>query len=77
MCMPERLRHAEGQVCVTTDMLRSTVSRHPVQSLQSVSPGMSPLTATLAWNNRELFGKGDKINTPSVDYPLLFWVLWL
>lgn len=30
---------------------------------------MPPLTAILLWNNRELFGKGGKINTPSVDYP--------
>lgn len=40
-----------------------------MQSLQSVCPGMPPLTAILPWNNRELFGKGGKINTPSVDYP--------
>lgn len=52
---------------------------HPVQSLQSVCPGMPPLTAILPWDNRELFGKGDKINTPSADYPpaILGPLAWL
>lgn len=31
---------------------------------------MPPVTAIIPLNNRELFGKGGKINTPSVDYPL-------
>lgn len=64
--------HVEGQVCVTTDMFRSTVSRlWPSSSAiaLSVCPGMPPLTAILPWNNRELFGNGGKINTPSGDYP--------
>lgn len=56
------------------DLLYLDGGPHPVQSLQSVCPGMSPLTAILPWNNMELFGKGGKINTPSVDYPpQLFW----
>lgn len=60
--------HAEGQVCATTGVFRSTLSRL-VQPLQSVRPGMPPVTAILPWNNGEFFRKGGKINTPSVDYP--------
>lgn len=51
------------------DLLYLDSGPHPAQSRRSVCPGMSPPTAILLWNNRELFGKGGKINTPSVDYP--------
>lgn len=38
--------------------IESICNPHPAQSLQSVCPGMPPLTAIPPWNNRELFGKG-------------------
>lgn len=62
-----KARSVWPQTCL--DLLYLDRGPHPVQSLQSVCPGMPPLTAILLWNNRELFGKGGKINTPSVDYP--------
>lgn len=46
----------QPQACL--DLLYLDGGPHPVQSLQSVCPGMLPLTAIFPWNNGELFGKG-------------------
>ena len=41
-------------------------------------PGMRPLAGILPSNNTQVFGMGDKTNTPpywSIGYPLLLWLL--
>lgn len=61
----------QPQACL--DLLYLDRGPHPVQSLQSVCPGMLPLTAIFFFFPPETTGnyleKGGKINTPAVDYP--------
>lgn len=51
-----KARSMQPQACL--DLLYLDCGPHPAQSLQSVCPGMPPLTAILPWNKGELFGKG-------------------
>lgn len=64
----------QPQACL--DLQYLDCGPHPAQSLQSVCPGMPPLTAVLPCNKGEYLEKGGKINTPSVGYPPLVWALW-
>lgn len=65
------------------DLLYLDGGPHPAQSLQSVGPGMSPLTAILPWNNGELFEKGWQNQhavcgrPPPPPPPPLLWALWI